>query len=185
MSRGAPVIELEVAVSLRHDLGAGATGPASTFVVREIERAEIAPLLGGSAALRRSPEALDAVTRSHWRCFVALDGDRPVHVSFVEMRPERPLLFGAVTEPSARGRGAFRVAVRFIAERLRASGETSLYSWTRTKNDASLRAHLAAGFVVIRRVPDLRVRGRSVRERTVTFLRSVRRAIARMRDGSR
>ncbi len=108
-------------------------------------------------------DRVDLVAPNGWRCFAAFDGATPVHVSFVELRPSRPLLFGAVSEPAARGRGAFRETIQFIAARLHDGGDTSLYSSVGWSNRASLRAHAAAGFDIVQRRVDVRVLGVSVR----------------------
>jgi hypothetical protein len=84
-------------------------------------------------------------------------------VSFVELRPGRPLLFGAMSEPAVRGRGAFRATVQHIAARLREAGEVFLYSSVGGRNRTSLRAHAAGGFVVVRRTVDVCVLGVSLR----------------------
>ena len=89
----------------------------------------------------------------------------------MELRPARPLLFGAVSEPGARGRGAFRATIRAIAARLLEAGDTSLYSSVAWNNRASLRAHAAAGFEVVQRRFDVRVLGVSVRGTARRLLR--------------
>jgi len=161
----ASLLALDIGVSLRLDVrAASASAPSPhTFDVRELARGELARVLGVSAALNRPADGVDLVAPSGWRCFAAFDGATPIHVSFVELRPSRPLLFGAVSEPAARGRGAFRETIRFIAARLRDAGETSLYSSVGWSNRASLRAHEAAGFEIMQRRVDVRVLGVSVR----------------------
>ena len=120
MSRRAPLLALDIGTTLRLDLRAAVTrSPAPpAFDVRELERSEMARVLGASRALARPAEQVDVVAPAGWRCFAAFDGATPVHVSFVELRPARPLLFGAISEPGARGRGAFRATIRYIAARL-------------------------------------------------------------------
>ena len=86
-----------------------------------------------------------------------------MHRSFVELRPGRPLLFGAVTEPGRRGAGAFRATVAVIASKLREAGETGLFSSTGLSNRPSVRAHRAVGFKVVGRSFDAFVRGVSLR----------------------
>jgi hypothetical protein len=165
MKPRASLLALEIAVSLRLDLRtavAAATSP-HTFEVRELARGDMARVLGGSRALNRPADRVDMVAQSGWRCFAAFDGATPVHVSFVELRPNRPLLFGAVSEPAARGRGAFRETIRYIAARLHEAGEISLYSSVGWNNRASLRAHAAADFEIMQRRVDVRVLGVSVR----------------------
>jgi hypothetical protein len=76
-----------------------------------------------------------------WRCFVAFEQGTPVHVSFVELRLNRPLLFGVVTEPSNRRRGGFRSTVYHLATKMREVGEASLFSSTSLNNRASVGAH--------------------------------------------
>lgn len=155
---------LDLAFSLRLDLCAlPPVGAGSPFEVREVPRTEMGRVLGGTPALDRRPPEVDVAAPAGWRCFVAFDNGRPVHVSFVELRPGRPLLFGAITEPSARGRGAFRATVRHLAERLREADEVALYSSTAWTNRASLRAHRRAGFTTARRHVDLRLLGVSLR----------------------
>lgn len=165
MKPRASLLALDIAVSLRLDLRAvvaSATSP-QTFEVRELARGELARVLGASPALDRPADRVDLVAPHGWRCFAAFDGPTPVHVSFVELRPGRPLLFGAVSEPAARGRGAFRETIRYIAARLCDTGDTSLYSSVGWSNRASLRAHAAAGFEIVQRRVDVRVLGVSVR----------------------
>lgn len=159
----------EVGVSLRLDLrGAAASsgaGSPSAFTVRELGRDEVEPTLGAAPALARRALELDQAAPAGWRCFVAevvADG-APVHVNFVETRPGRPLLFGGVTVPAARGRGAFRATIRFIAARLAEEGEPALFSAMSAFNRASARAHDALGFVIVSRRLDARVRGVSLR----------------------
>jgi RimJ/RimL family protein N-acetyltransferase len=152
-----------VGLELRRPLAGAPAIARAAFETREVARAEVAAVLGAAKTLARPLEALDAAAPAGWRCFVALEAGSPVHVSFVETRPRRPVLFGAMTEPAARGRGAFRAVVSLIDERLSAAGLAALYSSTSAENHASVRAHLAAGFTITRRVPDLRFRGRSLR----------------------
>lgn len=165
MTRRAPIVTLEVGVSLRLDLRSIAQGatPPSGFEVRELERGEMARVLGGSPALARPAERVDAVAPAGWRCFVAFEGSTPVHISFVELRAGRPLMFGGVTVPTARGRGAFRATVHYVAARLREAGDTMLYTSVGWRNRASLRACSAAGFEIVRRRVDLYVLGTSLR----------------------
>jgi hypothetical protein len=165
MKPHASLLELEIGVSLRLDLRAALAFATSKpkFEVREIARGELARVLGAAPALNRPAERVDAVAPSGWRCFVAFDGGSPIHVSFVEMRPGRPLLFGAVSEPAARGRGAFRETIQYIAARLHDAGETSLYSSVAWSNGPSLRAHAAVGLEIVCRRLDVRVLGISVR----------------------
>jgi len=168
MKPGASLLELEIGLSLRLDLRAAAAfaTPATSppkFAVRELARGDMSRVLGASAELNRPADRLDAVAPAGWRCFAAFDGDTPVHVSFVEVRPARPLLFGAVTDPAARGRGAFRATIQYIAARLLEAGEVTLYSSVDWHNGVSLRAHTAAGFEIARRRVDVRVLGVSVR----------------------
>ena len=173
MKPGASLLELEIGVSLCLDLRAAvafATSPR-TFEVRELGRGELARVLGGSPTLNRPADRVDAVAPSGWRCFVAFDAGTPIHVSFVELRPHRPLLFGAVSEPAARGRGAFRETIQYIAARLQDAGETSLFSSVAWNNRASLRAHAAVGFEIVRRRLDVRVLGVSVRGAAGRLLR--------------
>jgi RimJ/RimL family protein N-acetyltransferase len=166
-----PLIEIVVGLELRRALGGVRAAQSAAFEAREIGRDEVAAVLGAAPALRRSLEAIDVAAPGGWRCFVVFAGGAPVHVSFVETRPGRPVLFGALTEPAARGRGAFRAVVALIDERLHAEGEPTLYSSTHTKNRASVRAHLAAGFAIARRIPDVWLRGRSVRLLARAWLR--------------
>jgi len=173
MKPGTSLLEVEIGVSLRLDLRAAlafATSPR-TFEVRELGRGELARVLGGSPTLNRPADRVDAVAPSGWRCFVAFDAGTPIHVSFVELRPNRPLLFGAVSEPAARGRGAFRETIQYIAARLHDAGETSLYSSVAWSNGPSLRAHAAVGFEIVRRRLDVRVLGVSVRGAASRLLR--------------
>ena len=164
MKPRASLLALDIAVSLRLDLRAAASATSPhTFEVRELARGDVARVLGASPALNRPADRVDVVAPNGWRCFVAFDGATPVHVSFVELRPNRPLLFGAVSEPAVRGRGAFRETIRYIAARLHDAGEASLYSSVGWNNRASLRAHAAAGFEIMRRRVDVRVLGVSVR----------------------
>jgi hypothetical protein len=172
----APLFEIEIAVSLRLELSAPPHTSPPGFEVRELTHAERSRVLGASLALARRAESIDAVAPSGWRCFVAFEDGRAVHVSYVELRARAPLLFGAVTEPSARGRGAFRATVAHIAVVLRAAGESSLWSWTRGTNHGSMRAHRAAGFEIARRSLDARVLGRSARDGARRLLRAARRA---------
>jgi hypothetical protein len=165
MKPRASLLALDIAVSLRLDLRAAlaSAAPLRAFAVRELARDDLARVLGASPALNRPAHRVDLVAPAGWRCFAAFDGATPVHVSFVELRPHRPLLFGAVSEPAARGRGAFRDTIQFIAARLHDAGETSLYSSVGWNNRASLRAHAAAGFEIVQRRVDLRVGGVSLR----------------------
>jgi hypothetical protein len=169
--RRSPLVEVVVGLELRRPLDGARPLERAGFETRELARDEVPVLLGASPALRRPLAALDAVAPAGWRCFVALDAGVPVHVSFVETRPRRPVLFGAMTEPAARGRGAFRAVVSLIDEQLRAAGEATLYSSTHSKNRASIRAHEAAGFAITRRVPDVRLGGRSLRGLARSLLR--------------
>ena len=175
-----PLFRLDIALSLRLDLTAPgpAAAPASSFEVREIARNEIGPVLGDFPALYRPADQVDRVAPSGWRCFVAFEGQRPVRVSFVELRPNRPLMFGGVTDPPARGRGAFQSTVTFVIARLREAGETSLYSSTGRGNRSSVRAHQKAGFQVFRRTVDIVVFGVSLRG-------VARRLVRRPTSGSR
>jgi GNAT superfamily N-acetyltransferase len=175
-----PLVALEIALSWRLDLaraalageGAGAASPPlGDFEVREVARDELAALLEGAPALRRPLAQVDAVAPAGWRGFVAFERGAPVSVSFVELRPRRPLLFGVVTEPAARGRGAFRATLRHVVARLREAGETSLFSSTGHKNRPSVRAHRAGGFAVFHRTIDVRVRGLSLRHLARRLLR--------------
>jgi GNAT superfamily N-acetyltransferase len=152
-------------LSLRLDLRAHVAGasPPAGFDVRELGRAEIETTLGATPGLARSVAELDAVAPSGWRCFVAFWEGAPVHVRFIETRPGRPLAFGDFTAPAMRKRGAYRAALAFVAARLHAEGEASLFSSVSGANRPSLRAHEAAGFVVVRRRFDVRVRGVSLR----------------------
>ena len=131
--------------------------------MRELARDELEAVLGVSATLRRRPEDVDAVAPNGWRCFAAFDEGTPVHRSFVELRPGRPLLFGALTEPASRGRGAFQVTFEVLASKLREAGETGLFSSTSLSNRPSVRAHRAVGFEVVGRTFDVFVRGVSLR----------------------
>lgn len=173
MTRGR-LFELDVGLSLALDVRAPAATAAS-YDVREVARDEVEPLLGPSPALARPLAVLDAVAPRGWRCFVAFESGVPVHVSFVELRPDRPLLFGCVTEPGARGRGAFRATVARVAAVLAAGGATRLWSSTTSRNPASVRAHAVAGFAIVRRRYDVLVRGRSVRGFARRILRRGRR----------
>jgi hypothetical protein len=168
MTARAPILRLEVGVSLRLDLRAraapaGAPQAPPAFEVRELARDDVARVLGGSRALARGVDQLDAVAPAGWRCFAAFDRDTPVHVSFIALRAGGPLLFGAVSEPGLRGRGAFRAVMRHIAARLHDAGETTLLSSVAWRNRASLRAHAAAGFEVVARTADVFVLGVSLR----------------------
>jgi hypothetical protein len=158
-----PWIAFDRAVSLQLDLRAPAAGGPATFDVRELGRDEVEPVLGAVPALARSLVVLDAVAPSGWRCFAAFEGGAPVCATFVELRPNRPLSFGSVTVPAGRGRGAFRAAIAVVTARLRDAGEVTLFGAVSGANRASLRATAAAGFVVVRRTYDLRVRGVSLR----------------------
>jgi len=165
MKRQTPLLQLEIGVSLRLDLRAAVAFAKSpqAFEVRELARGDLGRVLGVSPALARPAERVDVVAPNGWRCFAAFDGAMPIHVSFVELRPNRPLLFGAVSEPAARMRGAFRATIQYIAARLHDAGETSLYSSVAWNNRASLLAHAAVGFQIVRRRVDVRVLGMSVR----------------------
>jgi hypothetical protein len=163
----APLVRVEVALSWRFDLGAPPTAPTSTvprtLTVRELARTEVEPVLGQSPTLRRRADELDTAAPHGWRCFVAFDQGRPVHTSFVELCPERPLLFGVVTEPASRRSGAFRAAFLHLAASVRETGETRLYSSASLLNRASVGAHRAVGFKVVRRTFDAFVLGVSLR----------------------
>ncbi|HXU63710.1 MAG TPA: hypothetical protein VN962_18560 [Polyangia bacterium] len=158
---------IEIGLTLRLDLGAVARGDSAGappgVTVREVARDELASLLGDNPALMRAAGDLDLAAPNGWRCFVAAIDGRPRHVSFVETRPGRPLLFGAVTEPTARGRGLFAATVRFIAAALARDGVPALWSSVAGRNRPSVRAHRAAGFRVVRRTFDLRVAQISLR----------------------
>ncbi len=166
-----PWFVFDRAVSLQLDLRAPARGAPAGFAVRELARAEVEPVLGAVPALARSLATLDAVAPSGWRCFAAFEAGVPVLATFVELRPGRPLSFGSVTVPQARGRGAFRAALAVIAARLAEAGEVTLFGAVSGANRASLRATAAAGFVVVRRTYDLRVRGVSLRTLARRLLR--------------
>lgn len=168
------LIELDVALSLALDVRAPAAG--DTFhEVREVAREELEPLLRGAPSLARPLASLDAAAPGGWRCFVAFDGGAPVHVSFVDLRPGRPLLFGCVTEAAARGHGAFRATVARVAATLASGGATRLWSATTSRNPPSVRAHAAAGFAIVGRHYDVLVRGQSVRGLARRILRRGRR----------
>lgn len=155
---------MDIGLCLRVDVRAvRRPPPLPAFEIREIHRNELVTVLGSSPALYRAPDQLDLVAPAGWRCFVGFERGAPAHVSFVETRPTSPLLFGSITERAARGRGAFRAAVAYVAERMREAGQPFLYSSVGWSNRASLRAHAAAGFVVVGRRIDLRVRGVSLR----------------------
>lgn len=158
------IVELDIGLSLRLDVRVVRRQPSlHPFEIREIQRDDLLPVLGSSPALYRATDQLDLVAPAGWRCFVAFDGAAPAHVSFVEMRSTSPLLFGSVTERAARGRGAFRAVVHYAAERMREAGQPFLYSSVGSSNRASLRAHAAAGFVVVGRRIDVRALGLSLR----------------------
>jgi hypothetical protein len=163
----APICRFEVALSWCCDLrgagGASASLPSSRYDVRELSRDEVQSVLGASPTLRHRVEDVDAVAPNGWRCFAAFDRGTPVHRSFVELRPGRPLLFGAATEPGRRGSGAFRATVGVLASKLREDGEPGLFSSTSLSNRPSVRAHRAAGFNVVGRSFDVFVRGVSLR----------------------
>lgn len=148
-------------LTLRLDLGAAGRGRAAStapgVTVREVARDELAPLLGDNPALMRAASDLDLAAPNGWRCFVAAVDGRPRHVSFVETRPGRPLLFGVITEPAARGRGLFAATVRFMAAALAREGAPALWSSVSSRNRPSVRAHRAAGFTVVHRTFDVRV----------------------------
>jgi hypothetical protein len=163
VNRRPPWVAFERAVSLQLDLRAPARGGPAGFDVRELGRADVEPVLGPEPALARSLADLDAVAPSGWRCFAVFEAGAPVHATFVELRPGRPLSFGSVTVPRARGRGAFRAAIALETARLGEAGEVTLFGSASGANRASLRATAAAGFVVVRRTYDLRVRGVSLR----------------------
>lgn len=156
------LFRLDGAVSLRLDLAHDR--PAPPWDVRELARAELEAVLSGTAELAQRVGDLDRVAPHGWRCFAAFEGAHPVHVSYVETRPGRPLLFSVVTEPHARGRGAFRATVRHIGGNLRERGECTLFSAASRSNAASLRAHQAAGFVVVSTALDPIVLGVSLRD---------------------
>ncbi|HVZ74363.1 MAG TPA: hypothetical protein VHJ20_18410 [Polyangia bacterium] len=155
------LIEIKTALSMRLDVRAVAAAPPG-FEVREVPRAELEATLGGTV-LARAPAELDVTAPHGWRAFVAFADGAPVHVTFVERRPGRPLTFGGLTDPQARGRGAKRATVAFVAARLREEGESRLFSSVDAANLPSIRAQTAAGFVVERRTVDVRVLGVSLR----------------------
>lgn len=163
-ARGRPALfAITVGLELQRRLGAAPMVAHARFETVELSRTEVPARLAAAPALRRSLASLDAAAPSGWRCFVALAAGTPIHVSFVATRPGRPILFGAITEPAARGCDAFRATVARIDQRLRAAGESTLYSSVDVMNHRSVRAHLAAGFAITRRVPDILMRGYSLR----------------------
>jgi hypothetical protein len=163
----ARLLRLEIALSWRLDLRGAAGASRATglppYEVRELARGEVESVLGVSPTLRHRVEDVDAVAPNGWRCFAAFDEGTPVHRSFVELRPGRPLLFGAITEPDRRGGGAFRATLGVLASKLREAGETGLFSSTSLNNRPSVRAHRAVGFKVVGRSFDAFVRGVSLR----------------------
>lgn len=155
---------LQVRLTLSLNLPAARGGGVSPGVaIREISPAEIEPLLAGHPDLAKTLPDLEQLAPHGWRCFVATIDGRPAHVSFVETRPGRPLLFGAVTEPAGRGRGLFRATVHFIAGVLEREGASALWSSLAGENRRSIRAYRAAGFTVVPRSLDVYVGKTSVR----------------------
>jgi len=171
------LLEIGGSVSLRLALPPppDSTAP-STIVVREVPRDEVERLLAGSRLQASRLENLDEAAPEGWRCWMALDGSEVVHHSFVAPRPEGPLLFRVFTDPPRRRSGLFRHVVGTIGMALAREGERALYSSCGWTNTASLRAHAAAGFVVIRRRIDPIVLGVDVRKaprRMISMLRSI------------
>jgi hypothetical protein len=163
---------LEVALTLRLDLPAlSAPDDTPAISICEISRSRLEEIFESLPALARAPGNADRVAPHGWRCFVAEIDGRPAHISFVETRPGRPLLFGALTEPALRGRGLFRATVRFIAALLESEGAPALWSSVAGNNRPSVRAHRAAGFSVERRSVDVVVGAIRVRALARRILR--------------
>jgi hypothetical protein len=151
-------------MSLRLDVARMARAAAavpSRWTVREVTRTELetttAPELQCSIAI------LDRMAPHGWRCFAAFENGRPLHRSFIDLRPGHPLLFAVETRPDARRQGAFRATVAHIARTLVHAGEPALFSSTSRSNRESVHAHLAAGFVVYATTLDPIILGVSLR----------------------
>lgn len=165
------LLELNVALTFALDLPAPPATGTSAFEVRELSRDDVVRILGPMPSFARSLENLDAVAPSGWRCFAVFDGGVPIHVNFVSLRPDRPVLFGGSTAPAMRGRGAFRLLVAHVGGVLAAGGAKRLFSTAAGGNRASMRAHQAAGFRILHRHFDVWVRGKSLRRLAGRLLR--------------
>jgi GNAT superfamily N-acetyltransferase len=110
--------------------------------MQQVPRKDVERLTGESA------EPIDALAPMGWRCYAAIESQRVISHAFVEARADGPFLFRAFTEPDRRGEGIFSALTSFIASEARGR---ALASSTRASNTRSLRAHRAAGFVVMRR----------------------------------
>lgn len=169
-----PLCRVDVGLTLRFDLLASppprTTSPHLPYSVRELNREEVEPLLGHSPSLRRPVHEIDSVAPHGWRCFVAFHQERPVHASFVELRPHRPLLFGVVTDPASRRTGAFLTTFIYLATQMRQSDAKMIFSSASMMNRVSVAAHRAVGFTVVKRTFDVFVYGVSLR-------RAVRRVV--------
>jgi hypothetical protein len=162
----APLLALKEGLTFRLDLRAPVAPPPPTpFVVREVPRAEVEGVLATVPELARKLVDLDAVAPAGWRCFIATEGPsgRLVRMSFVELRPSYPLLFGSVTAVAERRRNATRATVAFIAAKLRDEGHEALWASVSGANLPSVRAYQAAGFTLVERFHDVRVLGVSLR----------------------
>ena len=137
-------------------------------MIREVGR--------GDLPLGQVAEEIDRSATAPWRCFVAVANERFIHHAFVQMRPQAPFLFRVFTAPERRAEGVFSQVVEHIAAVLAAEGATALYSSSGRRNQASLRAHRRAGFVVVRRRYDPVVLGvplRPLARRLITSARAL------------
>lgn len=116
------------------------------------EDAELQNRFGGMLPLQKFSDYVQSEPDYFW--WVALDGDRPVGMAFMEIEPGEPQGFGFLVSPSRRRQGyGTRILKRLLA-RPEAASATVWQAGIEPDNFASQRCVAAVGFAPDGNGPD-------------------------------